>query len=320
MRKSDKMVKYALEMYISKCMDYLNGRVNPTFPCVHYSFYYGPQPKDNKKDEMGEEIPILAWASQGIIVFFMDEIMDTIFQPIYEPDDYVYDYMHRDNIIDLNLPTVKSFLLQTCVHELAHMEQIPLLFEMEADEKKKQELTYEYEQSTNAYTMAWLEKHRYELYEALGYFYEPEFIKHLYYGGYPQEKHADESLEEVMDNYCYYYRTQTPDEWSRYFIDYVCVRDELFDKNDNITVKISYKGKCREYVVKENGKVIDFREMYPVACLIKYLVDSSKVSFPYKVEGKLLTVNIAFVDEGIDEYSLKTMPMAVGYLEKDLAA
>ena len=60
--------------------------------------------------------------------------------------------------------------------------------------------------------------------------------------------------------------------------------------------------------------------MYPVACLIKYLVDSSKVSFPYKVEGKLLTVNIVFVDEGIDEYSLKTMPMAVGYLEKDLAA
>ena len=123
-----------------------------------------------------------------------------------------------------------------------------------------------------------------------------------------------------MDNYCYYYRTQTPDEWSRYFIDYVCVRDELFDKNDNITVKISYKGKCREYIVKEQGTIADFHEMYSVACLAKYLVDSSKISFPYEMKENTLKINIEFIDEGIDDYSLKTLPMAKKYMEMGLAA
>lgn len=32
-------IRSAAEWFVSKCMSYLDGRINQGFPCVHYTFF-----------------------------------------------------------------------------------------------------------------------------------------------------------------------------------------------------------------------------------------------------------------------------------------
>lgn len=109
-----------------------------------------------------ENFDTVAFAKNGIIVFLMDRLMDD--GVCVESNDAGRPYEE----IDLNFPYVRGNILLTCAHELIHLGEY-------APRKWDDENSVAFwEQVTQSHAVKWVEDHRSELMDALGYFVLPD--------------------------------------------------------------------------------------------------------------------------------------------------
>lgn len=294
--KNAAAVRQALEWYLGRCFGYLNGRINPQLPCVHYSCYWGDYPE--KLEHHGVDMEMNAFARNGVIVFLMDRILEDILSF----DHPAHSTERIDEDIDWNFPYVRGMLLVLCAHELSHIDQLAV------DYGKDKLVSLRCEQANHSRTIKWLLAHQDELRQALGYYYLPDLSAYLYYGGQIIEGDEAMSCEDILENYNFSYRSMDYAMWLRqWFLD---ESNYMLDVEDfqKLMVKFSFEGQEKVFVVKEAGELRDVKDFYRMACLYGNLFCASHGTLEDdKAGGAVITIILQAAD--YDRELMTLLPM-----------